>query len=81
MVNMLQKIKSKIIDKTADAISYPARRQARNSIKQSDYDLKTLKADPEGPVSGPLDESNPNFRKRVQANQVRFSRGAKGRSY
>ncbi len=78
---MLQKIKSKLVNKTADVLSYPARRQARNSMKQSDYDLKTLKADTEGPVSGPLDESNPNFRKRVDANLVRFRRGAKGRSY
>lgn len=81
MVNMLQKIKSKLVEKTSDVLSYPARAKAGRQIRQANSDYKTLKADPEGPVVGPLDQSNPNFRKRVSANQVRFSRGAKGRSY
>lgn len=73
--NLIQKIKNKIIDKTATVVAnnFMGGNKAKRAIRQSNYDAKTLQADRArgGNMPYPADESNPQFRTMVQANEVR----------
>lgn len=75
---ILQTIKNKIIDKTSDVLSLPARLRAKREIRQSASDTKILKKDAEtgGNYIAP-DASDPKWRTRSLANEVRERRGAK----
>lgn len=78
MANILQKIKSGVINATANVISAPAQYRAYRQINQANADVKALKADRaiKGKPIEPYDESNPDFRTRMNAIGVRFRRGA-----
>jgi len=75
---ILQTIKNKIIDKTSDVLSLPARLKAGREMRQADSDVKILKKDAEtgGNYIAP-DASDPKWRTRSLANEVRQRRGAK----
>jgi hypothetical protein len=72
-IGIIQSIKNKIIDKTSDVMSLPARIKANTMMRQSANDVKTLKADRErgGNQPYPNDESNPQFRTQMNAIEVR----------
>lgn len=72
-VGLFQTIKNKIIDKTSDVMSLPARISSNRVQRQANYDVKTLKADRErgGNQPYPNDESNPQFRTQMNAMEVR----------
>lgn len=73
MANIISKIKKGIINATANVISAPAQIRAYRQIKQSNADVKMLKADRaiKGKPIEPYDESNPDFRTRMNAIGVR----------
>jgi hypothetical protein len=70
---LIQKIKKGIVNVGSDVLSYPARAKAKRVMRQANYDVRVLKADRErgGNMPYPADESNPQFRTMVQANEVR----------
>lgn len=77
MVTILQKIKNKIIDKTADVLSLPAKLKSERVMRQASADAMALKKDREsgGNYIEP-DATNPAWRARSLANDVRYRRGA-----
>lgn len=72
---LVKRIKNFVIDKTASAIAtnFMGGRKARKSMEQSQRDVAVLLADRErgGNMPYPDNESNPQFRTMVQANEVR----------
>ncbi len=72
-------IKNKIIDKTSDVLSLPARLKSGRVQRQANYDVKVLKADRAsgGNAPEPYDQSNPAFRDRMNAIGVRARLGRK----
>lgn len=78
MVTMLDKIKTKIVDKTSDVLSLPARLRANRITRGADRDVAVLKKDrASGGNFIEPDATNPAFQTRSLANDVRYRRGAK----
>lgn len=78
MANILQRIKSKIIDKTSDVMTIPARARVRRIANQVKSDINALKEDRGS--GGNFIEPDPTskaFQVRTLANDVRFRRGSK----
>ncbi len=77
-VGIIASIKNKIIDKTSDVLSLPARMRANRISRQADSDVAILKKDAEsgGNYIEP-DSQNPAWRTRSLANEVRYRRGQK----
>lgn len=77
MASVLQKIKSKLIDKTSDVLSIVQRLKANRVIRQANADVSVLKADRKSggnPITP--DPSSTAWQTRSLANDVRYRRGA-----
>lgn len=64
-----QKIKTKVIDVASDVMSAPARMKANRMIRQTNQDVKAIKAYQaiKGKPIEPYNESNPDFRTKMNA--------------
>ena len=77
MASVLQKIKSKIIDKSSDVLSIVPRMRANRVMRQAASDVDLVKADRAsgGNVIAP-NANDPKWQTRSLANDVRYRRGA-----
>lgn len=75
MANVLQTIKNKIIDSTADVLSLPAKIKQNRVARQASVDTAALQADRKtGGNAITPDANSPAFQNRVLADDARFRR-------
>jgi len=76
MATIMKTIKNKIVDKTSDVLSLPARIRSGRVQRQANADISVLKSDrASGGNAIAPDATNPAFQTRALADDVRYRRG------